>query len=528
MNDRSNDPELPADGIAPAPRHPSPAERLREDAQLPPTRPARRGRPWVWIIALLVLIAAGVGAWWWSGGGNNAAPEQAKGKGRGDPGSRPMPVVAMAAHTGNIEVFINALGTVVPRNMLVVRSRVDGQLVSVAFKEGQNVKQGDLLAQIDPRPFEVQLTQANGQMARDQAQLKNAQVDLERYRTLLSQDSISRQQVDTQAALVTQYQGAIEADRGAVESAKLQLTYSRITAPISGRVGLRQVDVGNIVHASDGNGLVTITQVQPVGVIFPVPEDNVPRIVKRMQADPDLPVEAYDRNGQVKLAEGKLITFDNQIDPATGPVKLKAEFANTNNVLFPNQFVNVRMGIETRENVVLVPSAAVQRGAPGTFVFLVNSDHSVTVRPVVVGAVQGENTQVQSGIATGDMVVVDGADRLREGAKVELVDPNAPAQPQGGGRRSGAGGAGGRSAGTGASGGNSGATNAAGAGTSGAGNSASPANTPAGPGNAAGANPPATTNSPVDAAGKGNGTDAGRGSGRGARGNAPAVTGSPQ
>ena len=477
MNDRSNDPQIHAEGgVPPASRSGirDPRSEGLHSGQPPftsrPAHPVRRGGGWIWLIALLVLIAAGVGAWWWSGGGSSAPSEQAKGKGRGDASVRPMPVVAAAARTGNIDVFINALGTVVPRNMVVVRSRVDGQLVSVAFKEGQNVKQGDLLAQIDPRPFQVQLTQANGQMARDQAQLKNAQVDLERYRTLLSQDSISRQQVDTQAALVTQYQGAIEADRGAVEAAKLQLTYSRVTAPISGRVGLRQVDVGNIVHASDANGLVTITQVQPVGVIFPIPEDNVPRVVKHMQADPNLPVEAYDRSQQVKLAVGKLITFDNQIDPATGTVRLKAEFANTDNVLFPNQFVNVRMGIETRQNVVLVPSAAVQRGAPGTFVFLVNPDRTVTARTVVVGAVQGENTQIQSGIAAGDMVVVDGADRLREGAKVELVDPNAAQQApqQGGGRRGsgagGAGAAGGRSAGAGAASGNSGAAGAPAAG----------------------------------------------------------------
>ena len=314
--------------------------------------------------------------------------------------------------------------------MVVVRPRVDGQLLSVAFREGQSVNAGDLLAQIDPRPFEVMLTQANGQMARDQAQLKNAQVDLERYQTLLAQDSIARQQVDTQAALVRQYQGAVESDKGAIDNAKLQITYARITAPISGRVGLRQVDPGNIVHASDSNGLVTITQVQPVTVIYPVPEDNVPRIFKRMQGKEAVAVDAFDRSGKVRLATGRLLTIDNQIDTTTGTVKVKAEFPNTDGALFPNQFVNVRMVVETHEDATLVPTAAIQRGAPGTFVFLVKEDKTVAVTPVQLGAVSGETTEVAGGLAPGNLVVIDGADKLRDGSSVELIDAAARAAQQ--------------------------------------------------------------------------------------------------
>ena len=378
----------------------------------------------IWLALVVgIAIIAGVIAWAVLSAPTNAPA--AKGRGGFDPNARPLPVVAAPARKGNIDVRIDALGTVTPRNMVVVHSRVDGQLLGVGFREGQEVKKGEMLAQIDPRPFEVQLTQALGQMARDQAQLKNAQVDLERYRTLLTQDSISKQQVDTQEALVRQYQGAVQSDQGAIDNAKLQITYARIVAPISGRVGLRQVDPGNMVHASDSNGLVTITQVQPITVIYPVPEDNVPRIVKRVQSGQEVAVEAFDRSGKNKLATGRLLTFDNQIDTATGTVKLKAEFPNQDAALFPNQFVNVRMAVETRQDVTLVPSAAIQRGAPGTFVFLVKQDQSVGMTPVKLGATEGENTEVQSGVDPGNLVVVDGADKLRDGSKVELVDPNA-------------------------------------------------------------------------------------------------------
>jgi multidrug efflux system membrane fusion protein len=423
MNDQTHDPGKPEHevGASRKARDASPA-----DEQPVLTRPAPRSRRRPWLLAGVVLAAAALATWYWF---EHGSAEQAKAHSKAD-AARPMPVVAAPARNGSIDVTIDALGTVIPRNVVVVRPRVDGQLLSVAFQEGQSVKSGDLLAQIDPRPFEVMLTQANGQMARDQAQLKNAQVDLERYQTLLAQDSISRQQVDTQAALVRQFQGAVESDKGAIDNAKLQITYARITAPISGRVGLRQVDPGNMVRASDSSGLVTITQVQPVTVVYPVPEDNVPRIVKRMQGKDTVAVNAFDRGGKTRLATGRLLTIDNQIDTTTGTVKVKAEFPNTDGALFPNQFVNVRMVVETHENATLVPSAAIQRGAPGTFVFLVKEDKTVVVTPVQLGPVSGETTEVIKGLSPGNLVVVDGADKLRDGSSVELIDAAARAAQQ--------------------------------------------------------------------------------------------------
>jgi multidrug efflux system membrane fusion protein len=407
--------------------------------KLPPDAPRRRWRWWLATLVLAAAIAGGVYYYWFSAKPLVPTPATASG-GRLDPSARALPVVAALARKGSIDVYLNALGTVTPRNVVTVKPRVDGQLMRVLFSEGQFVKAGELLAEIDPRPFAVQLTQAAGQMAKDQALLKNAHLDLERYQTLLSQDSISKQQVDTQAALVRQYEGAVQSDQGAVDSAKLQLTYARVTAPISGRAGLRQVDPGNVVHASDVGGLVVIAQLQPITVIFPIPEDNVPRVLKRLQGGEAIPVEAWDRDGKVKLATGKLLTVDNQIDTTTGTVKLKAEFGNDNNALFPNQFVNVRMLLNTLPDATLIPSAAIQRGAPGTFVYVIKDDKSVTVTPVKLGPIQGETTAIAGGLVPGDSVVIDGADKLREGAKVEVItrDVQAPAVP-GGGRRGGRG-----------------------------------------------------------------------------------------
>ncbi len=379
-----------------------------------------------WLVLLLVAVAAGGGGWWYWQSRTPATDAPAvAGKGRMDPSARAVPVVAAAARTGSIDVYVNALGTVTPRNMVVVKPRVDGQLMRIAFKEGQLVKAGELLAEIDPRPFQVQLTQALGQMAKDQALLKNAQLDVERYRTLLAQDSISKQQVDTQEALVRQFEGAVQSDQGAIDSARLQLAYASVTAPISGRVGLRQVDPGNIVRASDATGLVVIAELQPINVLYPVPEDNVPRVMARLAGREPVVVDAWDRDQKAKLATGRLVTVDNQIDTATGTVKLKAEFPNDKQALFPNQFVNVRMLVATLADATLVPSAAIQRGAPGTFAYVVKDDNTVTVRPVKLGPVQGEVTAIAGGIAPGEKVVIDGADKLREGAKVELITPEA-------------------------------------------------------------------------------------------------------
>jgi len=419
-----------------------PASPSDPSAVPPAPPPVRKRRLGVTLAAIAVLAVLAAVLWHFFAPAPPATDASNAGKVAGAPGagggagagkrgggadpSRPTPVATATARSGSFDVYLNALGTVTARSTVTVRARVDGQLQRVLFNEGQLVKAGQLLAEIDPRPFEVQLAQMNGQLAKDQALLTNAQLDLERYRTLLTQDSIAKQQVDTQESLVRQYQGAIATDKGQVDNAKLQLSYTRVTAPISGRLGLRQVDAGNMIRSTDTNGLVVLTEVQPIDVVFPIPETNLPRVQRRLAAGDVLTVDAYDRNQTRKLATGKLITIDNQIDPATGTIKLKAAFANTENALFPNQFVNVRMLLETLSGVTILPSAAIQRGAPGTFVYVVNAENTVSVKTVKVGPIEGENALIESGVAVGDVVVVDGVDRLREGAKVDPVTRPGP------------------------------------------------------------------------------------------------------
>jgi multidrug efflux system membrane fusion protein len=378
-------------------------------------------------IALIVLALAAFagGAWFlWTREPATAAPAAGKG---GPP--RATPVVAVPASSGDIDVIVNGLGTVTPLRTVTVKSRVDGELVRVLFEEGQIVQAGQLLAEIDARPFQVQLQQAQGQLARDRALLENARLDLERYKTLFQQDSIAKQQVDTQASLVRQYEGAVQVDQSQIENAKLQLAYSRIAAPIAGRIGLRLVDPGNIVRAGDARGLVVITQLQPVAVVFTVPQDMLPLVMKRLQSGEQLPVEAWDREQKSKLADGALASADNQVDPQTGTVKLKAQFANADGGLFPNQFVNVRMKLDTLKDTVIVPSSAVQRGAQGMFVYVVRQDSTVMPRPVRLGPLDGQRQAISGGIAAGEMVVTDGTDRLRPGAQVEVSGARPEIRP---------------------------------------------------------------------------------------------------
>jgi multidrug efflux system membrane fusion protein len=401
----------------------------------PATTPARETRrssgashAWVWF----VLAALAVGGFWYyrssrgkEQASSTAAPA-APGARRGGAGNFSVPVVVATTAKGDLPVYLNGLGTVTPLNTVTVRSRVDGQLIHVVFKEGQFVKAGDLLGEIDPRPFQVQLEQAEGQLARDMAQRKDAEANLERYKLLFQEGVIPKQQLDTQAAAVGQFDGAIKTDQGQIDNARLQLTYARITSPINGRVGLRLVDPGNIVHASDTNGLVIITEVQPIAVIFTLPQDQLPQVFDKLRKGAQLNVEAYDRDNVAKIASGKLLTIDNQIDTTTGTYKLKAIFNNDDNALFPNQFVNTHLLVDTKRNLSLVPLAALQRGPQGTYVYAVNGN-TVTIQPVTVAQTTGGTVGISDGLKPGDVVVTDGQDKLQEGTKVIPNPAPAPA-----------------------------------------------------------------------------------------------------
>jgi multidrug efflux system membrane fusion protein len=390
----------------------------------------RRLWPRVAVAGAIVALAA---FFFWRRGGTAA-------KAARDRPARAVPVVAVPVRAGDMPVYLDGLGTVTALNTVTVRSRVDGQLVSVGYREGQLVAKGAVLAQIDPRPFQAQLLQAEGQRGKDEAALKNAQIDLERYRVLLAQDSVPRQQLDTQVATVNQLKATLESDRAQVQSAQLNLTYSRITSPIAGRVGLRLVDAGNMIHPSDPSGLVVITQVDPIAVVFTIPSDQLPPVIQKMRAGQRLPVEAWDRELQHRLASGKLEAVDNQIDEATGTVRLKAQFDNPDRTLFPNQFVNARLLLETLSGAVIVPTTALQRSPQATYVWVLVPDSTVQMRDVEVEHTEGEQSAIRHGLAPGDVVVTDGVDSLQAGTKVTTGPPTGAAHQAGGGARSAGGG----------------------------------------------------------------------------------------
>ena len=380
----------------------------------------------MWIV-VVVLIVAGLFAWhpWNRGSANN--PQQQAGGGRrgGGPGGPGMPAPPQPVHVatvtqGEMPVVINSLGTVTPLASVTVKTLLNGTLQDVAFQEGQMVRKGDVLAQIDPRPYEISLRNAQGTLAKDQALLQTARLDLKRFTTLLAQDSIASQQVDTQASLVQQLEGTVKADQANVDTFRLDLTYARITAPVSGRVGLRQVDPGNYVTTSDTNGVVVITQLQPISVIFTTSEDNLAAILKPLHAGTKMSVTAYDRANTASLESGYLETIDNQIDTTTGTVKLRARFDNKESMLFPNQFVNTKLLVDVIKDATIVPTPAVLNGSSGAFVYVVKPDNTVTVRNVKIGPVDGERTSIKTGLQVGERVVIDGSDRLKEGAKITI------------------------------------------------------------------------------------------------------------
>jgi len=372
--------------------------------------------PLMWLIIALVL--AGLG-WWQFGATKKVAP-------KGPPAgmSAGTPVRVATARLQDLDIYLRGLGTVTALNTVTVRSRVQGELLEVLFKEGEQVKEGTLLALIDPRPFEVALNQALGTQQQNVSQYENAKRDLQRYQTLRKQDSIAPQLLDTQAALVRKFEGQIKSDQATVDNARLQLSYTRITAPISGKLGLRRVDAGNLVNANDPVGLVVITETQPISVVFTLPENDLPVVRQPMLAGQKLEVDAYDRADAKRLAQGVLMSIDNQIDITTGTVKLKAEFKNADDALFPNQFVNVRMKVRTLKDALTIPASAIQQGNRGAFVYVIEAEGTASVRVVKVGDRTAESLVILDGIKAGERVVLEGVDRLREGAKVRVIEPN--------------------------------------------------------------------------------------------------------
>lgn len=381
-------------------------------------RPAWRS-PLMWIV--IVVLAAGLG-WWYLGANKKDAP-------KGPPaGMTPStPVRVETARKQDLDIYLRGLGTVTAFNTVTVRSRVQGELLEVLFKEGEQVEAGTLLALIDPRPYEVALNQAIGTQQQNESQYENAKRDLQRYQTLRKQDSIAPQMLDTQAALVRKFEGQIKSDQATVDNARLQLSYTRITAPISGKLGLRRVDAGNLINANDPLGIVVMTQTQPIAVVFTLPENDLPAVRQPMLSGESLEVDAYDRADTKRLARGTLMSIDNQIDITTGTVKLKAEFKNDSDALFPNQFVNIRMKVRTIKDALTIPAGAIQQGSRGAFVYVISPDGTATVRVVKLGDRSAEGVVVLEGIKEGERVVLEGTDRLREGAKVRVIDPNAAA-----------------------------------------------------------------------------------------------------
>jgi multidrug efflux system membrane fusion protein len=413
--------ELPEVHRLGIPEHPGPR---------PPSGKAKK-RGLIWV--LFLLIVAGVAGYAvWRAGQPTVTNQDAqqgggrrggRGGGRGAGGGNVTPVVTARVQKASVPVYLSGLGNVTAFYTVTVKSRVDGQLMKVNFEEGDFVKQGQVLAVIDPRPYQVQKELAEGTFARDMALLENAKLDLDRYKTLLAQDAVPKQQLDTQAALVAQYEGSIKQDQANIDNAKLQLVYSEVTAPISGRIGLRLVDPGNIVHASDANGMLVITQVDPISVLFTIPEDSLPQVMQKLRAGAKLTVEAWNRDNSIKLASGYLLTVDNTIDSTTGTSKLKGVFDNKANALFPNQFVNIRLLVDTLPNQLTVPAVAVQNGQQGTFVYVVDDESKVHLKPVQEGINEANVAQIKTGVNAGDQVVVDGTDRLQEGMTVRIRKP---------------------------------------------------------------------------------------------------------